>query len=72
MAPQEEAVIRERFHALLVEEGFQSPAIPALGQSYRGSHIQTLWEFYLHATLAERASKNSQPHAREKLQRDEF
>ena len=54
MTESEEAIIRDRFHNLLVEEGFKTHTTPPKGRSYSGSHVQTLWDFYLHATLAER------------------
>jgi hypothetical protein len=53
-----DAPIRARFHALLVKEGFREHVTPSPGASYPGSHAQTLWEFFLAATLMERESSN--------------
>ncbi len=52
-----DAVIRERFHIWLVENGFKQYETPKYGNSYNGSHIETLWQAFLHATLIERSSK---------------
>lgn len=49
--------IRTRFHAWMQQSGFRPMPIPALGCSYPGSHLETLWEAYLDATLQERAAK---------------
>ena len=49
--------IRLRFHAWMERSGFRSMSIPEPGQSYSGSHVETLWEAYLDATLVERAEK---------------
>ena len=46
--------IREAFHAYLIDQGFAPQTTPQPGYSYHGSHTQTLWECYLHVTLAER------------------
>jgi hypothetical protein len=54
MTPDEELIIRQRFHEYLAEQGFAPQAIPQPGRTYAGSHIQTLWDFFLHATLTER------------------
>lgn len=51
---ERDAPIRELFHALLVTKGFHKHTTPAPGAGYPGSHVQTLWEFFLVATLAER------------------
>ncbi len=51
---ERDAPIRARFHALLVAEGFREHVTPNPGDSYPGSHVQTLWEFFLAATLMER------------------
>jgi hypothetical protein len=56
MTPAEELEIRERFHKYLEEQDFAPQPIPKPGRSYGGAHLQTLWEFYLHATLTERGS----------------
>jgi len=53
---KDELLIRDRFNKMLAKEGFSPQAIPPPGRKYKGSHVQTLWEFYLNATLAERAS----------------
>jgi len=49
--------IRVRFHAWMERSGFGPKPIPEPGRSYSGSHVETLWEAYLDATLAERAAK---------------
>jgi hypothetical protein len=49
-----DAPIRAVFHAWLESEGFAPQATPAPGSSYMGSHLQTLWECWLAATLNER------------------
>ena len=51
--------LRTEFHDWLESQGFARPTTPTLrdgspGGTYNGSHVQTLWEAYLHATLAER------------------
>lgn len=54
---ERDAPIRVRFHAWMERSGFRPMPIPELGQSYSGSHMETLWEAYLDATLRERAEK---------------
>jgi sRNA-binding protein len=55
-----DAPIRVRFHAWLERSGYSPKPIPVPGQSYSGSHMETLWEAYLDATLQERhATPNS-------------
>lgn len=49
-----DAPIRARFHKLLIEEGFREHETPCPGSVYPGSHVQTLWRFFLLATLMER------------------
>lgn len=51
---ERDSPIRERFHAWLEKSGYRPMPIPDPGRSYSGSHIQTLWEAYLDATLQER------------------
>lgn len=51
---ERDAPIRVRFHAWLERSEYRSIPIPEPGRSYSGSHIQTLWEAYLDATLQER------------------
>lgn len=46
--------IRARFHKLLIEEGFREHETPDPGSVYPSSHVQTLWRFFLLATLMER------------------
>jgi len=48
--------IRVRFHEWMERSGFRPMPIPEPGQSYTGSHMETLWEAYLDATLNERNS----------------
>lgn len=55
---ERDAVIRARFHQWLLDNGFKQYETPKLGHSYSGSHIETLWQAYLHATLVERNSIN--------------
>lgn len=55
---ERDAPIRLRFHAWMERSGFRSMSIPEPGQSYSGSHVETLWEAYLDATLMERAEKS--------------
>jgi hypothetical protein len=50
-----DAPIRARFHDWMERSGFRPMPIPEPGQSYPGSHMETLWEAYLDATLKERA-----------------
>lgn len=52
--PKSDTVIRERFHEWMERSGFRPMPIPTPGSSYPGSHIETLWEAYLDATLRER------------------
>lgn len=54
---ERDAPIRARFHAWMKLSGFQPMPIPEPGRSYPGSHIETLWEAYLDATLKERESQ---------------
>lgn len=51
---ERDAPIRARFHAWLEGAGFREFETPPLGYSYSSSHVQTLWEAYLDATLQER------------------
>lgn len=51
---ERDAPIRVRFHAWLEKSGYRTMPIPEPGRSYSGSHLQTLWEAYLDATLQER------------------
>lgn len=51
---ERDAPIRVRFHAWMERSGLRPMAIPEPGRSYSGSHIETLWEAYLDATLNER------------------
>ncbi len=51
---ERDAPIRVRFHAWLEKSGYRTMPIPEPGRSYSGSHVQTLWEAYLDATLQER------------------
>lgn len=53
---ERDAPIRARFHEWMERSGFRPMPIPVPGQSYSGSHIETLWEAYLDATLRERSS----------------
>lgn len=52
---ERDAPIRVRFHAWLERSGYRTMPIPESGRSYSGSHVQTLWEAYLDATLQERS-----------------
>lgn len=56
--PGAEQVIRERFHEWMERAGFRPMPIPKPGRSYPGSHIETLWEAYLDATLRERNGRH--------------
>jgi hypothetical protein len=51
---ERDAPIRARFHDWMERAGFRSMPIPEPGHSYSGSHMETLWEAYLDATLRER------------------
>ena len=51
---ERETPIRIRFHEWMERSGFRPMPIPDPGRSYSGSHIETLWEAYLDATLRER------------------
>jgi hypothetical protein len=53
---ERDAPIRVRFHEWMERSGFRPMPIPEPGQSYSGSHMETLWEAYLDATLNERNS----------------
>lgn len=55
--PKSDPVIRVRFHEWMEQAGFRTMPIPAPGRSYPGSHIETLREAYLDATLRERDAK---------------
>lgn len=61
---ERDAPIRIRFHAWMERSGFRPMPIPEPGKSYSGSHMETLWEAYLDATLAERkdVANNTQSH----------
>ena len=54
---ERDASIRVRFHEWMERSGFRSMPIPEPSSSYSGSHMETLWEAYLDATLRERAAK---------------
>jgi hypothetical protein len=54
---ERDAPIRTRFHDWMERSGFRPMSIPEPGRSYSGSHMETLWEAYLDATLKERAAK---------------
>lgn len=54
---ERDAPIRIRFHAWMERSGFSPQLIPEPGRSYSGSHMETLWEAYLDATLRERNGK---------------
>ncbi len=54
----DEPSLRQQFHDWLLTEGFAPQETPPPGKSYRGSHIDLLWQCYLHATLSERAKSN--------------
>lgn len=56
--PVAEQVTRARFHEWMERSGFRPMPIPKPGRSYHGSHIETLWEAYLDATLRERSERN--------------
>lgn len=60
---ERDAPIRVRFHEWMERSGFRPTPIPKPGQSYSGSHMETLWESYLDATLKERndATTNGEP-----------
>lgn len=51
----DEQSLRQQFHDWLLGQGFAQQETPPAGKTYRGSHIETLWQCYLHATLTERA-----------------
>lgn len=51
------APIRVRFHAWMERSGYAPMPIPEPGRSYSGSHMETLWEAYLDATIRERTGK---------------
>lgn len=57
---ERDAPIRARFHAWLEASGFRKFETPPPGSSYPGSHIETLWEAYLDATMKEREATNAQ------------
>jgi acetoin utilization deacetylase AcuC-like enzyme len=52
--PDRTEVIRARFHKWLEANGFAEQVTPKPGKSYKGSHVQTLWECWLAATQQER------------------
>lgn len=54
---ERDAPIRVRFHEWIGRSGFRPIPIPEPGRSYSGSHMQTLWEAYLDATMRERTGK---------------
>lgn len=54
---ERDAPIRTRFHEWMERSGFRPMPVPTPGHSYSGSHMETLWEAYLDATLKERAAK---------------
>jgi hypothetical protein len=54
---ERDAPIRLRFHEWMERSGFRPIPIPEPGRSYSGSHMETLWEAYLDATLQERTGK---------------
>lgn len=54
---ERDAPIRVRFHAWMERSGYAPKPIPEPGRSYSGSHMETLWEAYLDATLQERSEK---------------
>jgi hypothetical protein len=43
-----EQLLREQFHDWLESQGFARPATPK--REYPSSHVQLLWQAYLHAT----------------------
>jgi hypothetical protein len=51
---ERDAPIRIKFHAWLVKEGFKNFEIPKTGNSYPGSHVQTMWEAFRDGALSER------------------
>jgi hypothetical protein len=51
---ERDAPIRARFHDWLESAGFRRFNTPPLGASYPSSHVETLWEAYVDATLRER------------------
>lgn len=57
---ERDAPIRVRFHEWMDRSGFRPVPIPEPGRSYSGSHIETLWDAYLDATLNERNSTRIQ------------
>lgn len=54
---ERDAPIRARFHEWMERSGFRPMPIPEPGRSYSGSHMETLWEAYLDATLQERGTQ---------------
>ena len=54
---ERDAPIRARFHEWMERSGFRIMPIPEPGRSYSGSHMQTLWEAYLDATIRERTGR---------------
>lgn len=50
----DEPSLRQQFHDWLLTEGFAPQKTPPPGKSYSGSHVDFLWQCYLHATFAER------------------
>lgn len=59
---ERDAPIRIRFHAWMERSGFRPMPIPEPGKSYSGSHMETLWDAYLDATLAERKDVANNTH----------
>jgi len=57
---ERDAPIRARFHAWLEASGFRKYETPSPGSSYPGSHIETLWDAYIDATMKEREATNAQ------------
>ena len=60
---ERDAPIRARFHEWMERSGFRPMPIPEPGRSYSGSHMETLWEAYLDATLQERQALLKNEHA---------
>lgn len=58
-AIDDEQSLRLQFHDWLLTQGFAQQETPPAGKTYRGSHLELLWQCYLHATLTERARASS-------------
>ena len=56
----DEQSLRQQFHDWLLTQGFAQQETPPAGKSYRGSHLELLWQCYRHATQAERARNSPQ------------